>query len=141
MIEQKATVVSRDEHQIWLEAERQSTCSQCQARKGCGTGLLAKHVGRRFSRIAVPADNDLRLGQQVKVSIPEQALLSGAFMVYMLPLLLMFAAAALVRFMHFGELAEIVAGLLGMAAGFYGVKTRLKRRNADIRVEITEDFQ
>lgn len=139
MIEQKATVISRDEHQVWVEAERQSTCGQCQARKGCGTGLLAKHVGQRFSRIAIKSNDNLQLGQQVIVSIPEQALLSGAFMMYLLPLLMMFATATIARMTNSGELVEIVAGLSGLVAGFYFVKTRLKNKNAGIQVKTTED--
>lgn len=139
MIEQKATVISRDEHQVWVEAERQSTCGQCQARKGCGTGLLAKHVGQRFSRIAIKSNDNLQLGQQVIVSIPEQALLSGAFMMYLLPLLMMFATATIARMANSGELVEIVAGLSGLVAGFYFVKTRLKNKNAGIQVKTTED--
>lgn len=141
MIEQKATVISRDAHQVWVEAERQSTCGQCQARKGCGTGLLAKHVGQRFSRIAVSTNENLKVGQQVIVSIPEQALLSGAFMMYLLPLLLMFAAATLARMANSGELLEILAGLSGLVAGFYFVKTRLKNKNTGVQVKTIEDFK
>lgn len=141
MIEQKATVISRDAHQVWVEAERQSTCGQCQARKGCGTGLLAKHVGQRFSRIAVSTNENLKVGQQVIVSIPEQALLSGAFMMYLLPLLLMFAAATVARMANSGELLEILAGLSGLVAGFYFVKTRLKNKNTGVQVKTIEDFK
>ncbi|EEF80290.1 Sigma factor RpoE regulatory protein RseC [Methylophaga thiooxydans] len=141
MIEQKATVISRDIHQVWVEAERQSTCGQCQARKGCGTGLLAKHVGQRFSRIAVKTSQDLRVGQQVMVTIPEQALLSGAVMMYLLPLLLMFVTAALARIANSGELVEIIAGLSGLVAGFYFVKSRLKNKNTGVQVKTIEDFK
>lgn len=141
MIEQKATVISRDAHQVWVEAERQSTCGQCQARKGCGTGLLAKHVGQRFSRIAVSTNENLKVGQHVIVSIPEQALLSGAFMMYLLPLLLMFAAATVARMTNSGELLEILAGLSGLVAGFYFVKTRLKNKNTGVQVKTIEDFK
>lgn len=141
MIEQKATVISRDIHQVWVEAERQSTCGQCQARKGCGTGILAKHVGQRFSRIAVKTSQDLRVGQQVMVTIPEQALLSGAVMMYLLPLLLMFITAALARIANTGELVEIIAGLSGLVAGFYFVKSRLKNKNTGVQVKTIEDFK
>lgn len=141
MIEQKVTVISRDIHQVWVEAERQSTCGQCQARKGCGTGLLAKHVGQRFSRIAVKTSQDLRVGQQVMVTIPEQALLSGAVMMYLLPLLLMFVTAALAHIANSGELVEIIAGLSGLVAGFYFVKSRLKNKNTGVQVKTIEDFK
>lgn len=141
MIEQKATIISREGKTVWVEAERQSTCGQCQARKGCGTGLLAKHVGQRFSRIAISTEQDLTVGQEVMVAIPEHALLSGAVMMYLLPLLLMFAAAVLARFAGAGELAQILAGLLGLTAGFYWVKRQLKTSNPGVRVQTTEDYQ
>lgn len=141
MIDQKATVISRDGDLVWVEAERQSTCGQCQARKGCGTGLLAKHVGQRFSRLAVTTDQDLQIGQQVMVSIPEQALLSGALMMYLLPLLTLFAAAVLARVAGAGELVQIVAGLTGLCAGFFWVKRQIKGHNPGIRVQTTEDNQ
>ncbi len=141
MIEQKATVISRDGGLVWVEAERQSTCGQCQARKGCGTGMLARHVGQRFSRLAVNTDLDLKIGQQVMVSIPEQALLNGAVMMYLLPLIGLFSAAALTRMMGAGELAQILAGLLGLCAGFFWVKRQMTDNNPGIRVQTIEDYQ
>jgi sigma-E factor negative regulatory protein RseC len=140
MIEQKATVVSYDDNLVWVEAERQSTCGQCQARKGCGTGLLAKHVGQRFSRIAVSTDQKLTIGQQVIVSIPEQALLSGAVMMYLLPLLSLFAFAIISRVLGGGELVQIVTGLIGLCAGFFLVKHHVSEKSPGIRVQSTEDF-
>jgi sigma-E factor negative regulatory protein RseC len=141
MIEQKATVISRDGKLVWVEAERQSTCGQCQARKGCGTGLLAKHVGRRFSRLAVNTDLDLKVGQEVMVSIPEQALLSGAMLMYLLPLSGLFGAAMLTRMIGGGELAQITAGLLGLCAGFFWVKRQMTDNNPGIRVQTIEEYQ
>lgn len=140
MIEQKATVISRDGNIVWVEAERQSTCGQCQARKGCGTGLLAKHVGQRFSRIAVNTEQDLRIGQAVLVSIPEQALLSGAVMMYLLPLLALFGFAMLTRMLGGGELLQIVSGLIGLCAGFLWVRRRVRDNSPGIQVQSTEDF-
>lgn len=141
MIEQKATVISRDGRLVWVEAERQSTCGQCQARKGCGTGLLAKHVGQRFSRLAVHTELDLKVGQQVMVFIPEQALLTGALMMYLLPLLGLFLASVLTRMSGAGELVQIIAGLLGLAAGFFCVKRLMNDKNPGVRVQTIEEYQ
>ncbi len=141
MIEQKATVIGRDGRLVWVEAERQSTCGQCQARKGCGTGMLAKHVGQRFSRLAVNTDLDLKVGQQVMVSIPEQALLSGAVLMYLMPLTALFTAAVLVRMLGAGELAQITAGLLGLCVGFFWVKHKMTDKNPGIRVQTIEEYQ
>lgn len=141
MIEQKATVISRHDQLVWVEAERQSTCGQCQARKGCGTGLLAKHVGKKFSRIAVKDEGNLEVGQEVTVSIPEEALLSGAFLMYMLPLILLFFTSILVRLAGGGELLQIVSGLLGLITGFVWVKHRMSHHDAGIYVKSNEDFK
>ena len=141
MIEQKATVISRVGNTVWVEAERQSTCGQCQARKGCGTGLLAKHVGQRFSRLAVHTTQDLQLGQQVMVSIPERALLTGAVTMYLLPLLSLFGFAMLARLAGLGELLQIMAGLIGLSAGFFWVKRKVSQQDPTIQVNTTEDFQ
>jgi sigma-E factor negative regulatory protein RseC len=139
MISQKATVVAIETDRIWVEAERQSTCGGCQIRQGCGTGLLAKHVGKRFNRIAVPNNKTVKIGQQVTVAIPEDALLHGAFMMYLLPLLAMFAGAGLARWLTWNETLQIAAGLAALFGGFLWVASRLKQKNAVIPTQIIEE--
>lgn len=139
MIKQKAIVTSIEEDVIWVEAQRQSTCGQCQVRQGCGTGLLAKHVGKRFSKIAVPKTVMVKVGQEVTVAIPEQALLHGAFLLYLVPLLLMLSFSALTRSFALGEGIEIVAGISGLLMGFYWVRQYLKKTNTTINTQILED--
>lgn len=139
MILQKATVVAIETDRIWVEAERQSTCGGCQIRQGCGTGLLAKHVGKRFNRIAVPNNKTLEIGQQVTVAIPEDALLQGAFLMYLLPLLAMFAGAGLARWLAWPEPLQIGAALTALMAGFFWVASQLKHKNLAIPTQIIEE--
>lgn len=139
MISQKATVIAIEPDRIWVEAERQSTCGGCQMRQGCGTGMLAKHVGKRFNRIAVPNNKAVEIGQQVTVAIPEDALLQGAFLMYLLPLLAMFAGAGVARWLALPEVLQIFAGLIGLLGGFFWVASRLKQKNAVIPTQIIED--
>ena len=138
MIEQTAKVVASDDKIVWLEAETQSTCSQCQLKKGCGTGMLSKHVGRRFSRIAVNKERDVQIGDQVQIGIPEQALLRAAFMMYIIPLLLMFAFAVFSRFYHLGEFMEIFAAACGLFLGFFWVRNRMRRTDTSMQAKIVE---
>lgn len=139
MIEQKATVISSDDTTIWLETERQSTCSKCQMKQGCGTGLLDKHVGKRFSRIAVAKTDEVHVGQQLQLEIPEEALLQGAFMMYIVPLVLMFFFAAGAQLLNLSEIVEIFAGMSGLLVGFYWVHVRLRNKKSAVKTRIIEE--
>ncbi len=139
MIEQHATVIAQDDKTVWLQAERQSTCSKCQVRQGCGTAMLANHVGKRFSRIAVPKTHDVVIGEDVQLAIPEEALLQGTFMMYIVPLLLMFVGAGIAHSLTSNELLEIIFGFAGLFAGFYWVKTRLSIKTDRFQARIIEE--
>jgi sigma-E factor negative regulatory protein RseC len=139
MIEQKAQVIQQEDGAVWVEAERQSTCSQCQVKNGCGTGLMAKHVGQRFSRLRVDTNDSFQAGQTVAVHIHEQALLSGAFLVYIWPLLMLFVASALCRWMGFGELAQIIVGLFALLFGFVLAGKQMQKKQLDIDVQLVEE--
>lgn len=139
MIEQQATVIQIEDDTIWLQAERQSTCSQCQIKQGCGTGLLAKHVGKRFSKIAVNKTAETTVGQVVTLAIPEQALLQGAALMYLLPLALLFLFSIVTRAFQLGEGLEILAGLAGLITGFIWVKQHLRNKKDGIQAKVVEE--
>lgn len=139
MIEQQAKVIEIKDDTVWLQTERQSTCSQCQVKKGCGTGLLAKHVGQRFSRITVDKTANIRVGQAVTVEIPEQALLHGAALMYLLPLVLLFTFSMTARALELGEFSEISMGLAGLVIGFIWTKQRLKNKKDGFQASVKEE--
>jgi len=138
LIEQQAVVTRCDDKTIWLKAQRQSTCSSCQIKHGCGTGLLSNHVGRRFSEISVDKTDDVRIGQQVQLAIPEQSLLQGAALMYIVPLFIFFLFAVIAKTLNFNEFFEIFSGLSGLFIGFYLVGLRLKNRKHDVQAKIIE---
>lgn len=138
MIEQQAVVTQCDDKTVWLQAQRQSTCSGCRLKQGCGTGLLSNHVGKRFSEISVDKISDVHIGQQVKLVIPEQTLLQGAMLMYIAPLILLFLFAAVAKTLNFNEFFEIFSGLSGLFIGFYLVRLRLKNHKHDLRAKIKE---
>ncbi|MBT3505362.1 MAG: polyurethanase [Piscirickettsiaceae bacterium] len=139
MIEQQATVIEIKDDMVWLQAERQSTCSQCQIKQGCGTGLLAKHVGQRFSKITVQKTTDVSVGQQVTVEIPEQTLLQGAALMYLLPLGLLFVFSMTARALVLGEVIEIIMGLIGLVIGFTWTRQRLKNNKDGFQASVREE--
>lgn len=139
MIEQQAKVIRSDDTFVWVEAERKSTCSGCKVKQGCGTGLLANHVGKKFSQIRVEKTHDVLVGAEVKLEIPEETLLQGAVLMYILPLVLMFAFTALMQLAAFGELANIAAGISGLFLGFYWVKLHLDNKKDVFKARISEE--
>ena len=139
MIEQKAKVVAVDDKTIWLDAQRQSTCSGCAAKQGCGTGILEKHVGKRFSRIAIDKQDAVNIGQHMQLAIPEEALLQGAFMMYLVPLLSMFVFAMLASAVGANTLMETMAGITGLFAGLFVVKKKFENKKIDIQASVIED--
>lgn len=119
MIEQRARVINVKGDQLVLEAETYSSCHACDVRKGCGTSVLAKWVGRKFTRFNVVNSVDAKVGDQVIVGLSEQALLSGSLVIYLWPLLgmIVFALASdAVLSQHAGYRDPIIA--LSSIAGF-----------------------
>jgi sigma-E factor negative regulatory protein RseC len=139
MIKQTATVVATDDKAVWVDTERQSTCGQCQVKQGCGTGLLENHVGKRFSRIKIKKQDDVVVGQQVQLGIPEEPLLHGAFMMYMVPLLAMFLFTVMAQVLNLNETMEVLAGIAGLISGFYWTHFRFENNKTGLEAKIVKE--
>lgn len=100
MIEETATVVARDGRYAWVESARKSACGQCSMNKGCGVGAISKVFGERRTRIQAINTVEAEVGESVMIGISETALLTGSFLVYLLPIL---------SLLGFGLLGEAVA--------------------------------
>ena len=90
MITENAIVVSIDNNQTWIETQRKSACGQCSANKGCGTSVLSKVIGNKLSKIKAINNINAQVGDEVVIGLNEHSMLKGAFVVYMLPLILLF---------------------------------------------------
>lgn len=96
MVEQEARVITVEGDQLLLEAETKSSCQNCEVKSGCGTSVLSKWVGKKFTHFHAKNTVDARAGDQVVVGLSETALLRGSLTIYFLPLLgmILFALAA-----------------------------------------------
>lgn len=132
MIEERGRVLSVEQGAVWVETVRHSACSSCQARAGCGQSLLQRlGVGARQGFIRALDDGRCRVGDEVLIAIPESAVLRGSALVYMLPLLALFAGALLAHGVGASEPSIILAGFLAMAAGFAAVHWYSHRLGSD----------
>ncbi len=122
MIEEQAEVVEIIGSQLVLQAQTQSACGSCSASKGCGTSVLSKVVGRKFTRFQAENNIDAEVGDTVVVGISEDALLKGSVVMYVIPILgmLVFASAAdyfLGVLAENRDLAIAVSGIMGLVFG------------------------
>lgn len=124
MIEETALIVEADEHYVWAEAASSSSCSHCSANQACGTASLQKWFKRKPNRLRLVNNQDVKPGERVVIGIPEQALVKGSFIIYMLPLLFLIAGAlcgvyinAILDWGH-QDAASIICGLAGLFGGF-----------------------
>jgi len=122
MIEEQAEVVEIIGDQLVLQAQTQSACGSCSASKGCGTSVLSKVVGRKFTRFQAENNIDAAVGDTVIVGISEDALLRGSVVMYVIPILgmLFFALAAdslLETLVDYRDLAIAASGIMGLVFG------------------------
>lgn len=132
-VRERATVVRVDGDRAWIVAQRQSTCGSCQAKNGCGTAVLSSVLGRRQPEIEVDNFLQAKAGDQVSVDMPADWLLQGAALLYLLPLVTTLLAAVLVSFLGGSDLAQALAGGVGLSAGFWWVSRRTRSRQATQR--------
>jgi sigma-E factor negative regulatory protein RseC len=120
MIEQTAVVIRTEGQFALVEAQRESSCGQCSAKKGCGTGVLENSLGRRAMQMKAINQCDAKVGDEVVVAVPEKGFIKSAFFTYLLPLLLMLFGAVVAQqlsvFMDWAN--QDIAALAGAAVGF-----------------------
>jgi len=121
MIEEQAQVIEIIEGRLLLQAQTQSACGSCDASKGCGTSVLAKVVGRKFTHFQAENNINAKVGDTVIVGLAEDALLKGSLVIYMFPILgmLLFALIAdyLVVEMATRDLIITATGIIGLVCG------------------------
>lgn len=99
MIEEQAQVIEIKGKWLLLQAQTQSACGSCSVSKGCGTSLLAKVVGRKFTHFQAENNINAKVGDTVVVGIAEDALLKGSLMMYILPVMCMLIFALLADYL------------------------------------------
>lgn len=124
MIQEYGYVVKTDEQFAWVHTERKSTCGQCAAQKGCGTNVFSKVLGNKHTELKAINTANAEIGDTVVLGLRESVLLKSAFIMYMLPLMLMFIFAFLTQvfFNAFGrEVSQLWIGMFavaGLSLGF-----------------------
>ncbi|MEC5318930.1 SoxR-reducing system protein RseC [Brenneria populi subsp. brevivirga] len=122
MIKEWATVISWQDGVAVLHCEQRSGCGGCQSRSTCGTGLLNQLGAPAEHQLRVPCAQPLQAGQRIELGIAEARLLQSAVMVYLVPLVGLFAGAALLQSLFANEFSAVFGALLGGGLAFLSVK-------------------
>ena len=143
MLLETGRVVAVETDAIWVETIRKTTCGSCAAQKGCGHGLLNRiSEGHRSLIRALPGGinpQDCRVDDEVSISIPEAVILRGSMVVYILPLLLMLASAALgAKLLSTNvDLGSALGAVAGITLGFVLVRLHAHRHRDDKNLQPT----
>lgn len=126
-----ATVKQDDKQFIYVETQIKTTCGGCQANDDCGTGILAKAFSPKKEQVYLLCEEEVKVGQKVKLGIPETTLLSASVLVYILPLVIMMAIAILAQSLLpllglVGELWVVGLALLSAILTFYYIRSYIK---------------
>ncbi len=132
MIEEQGRIVAVELGAVWVETLRKSTCSSCSVKAGCGQGLLDQ-LGASGRRGYVRALSNLQLsvGDTVIIGVREDLLVRGSLLVYLLPLLGLFAAAVLAEQMGLSEPWVILSALFGFLFACCAVRWRSRLTAGD----------
>lgn len=95
MIEEAARIVRIEQNFAWIETSGGNACGHCSASAGCGTATLQKWFSRKPNILRVENSIHAGKGDRVVIGIPEQALVLGSFLIYIVPLISLILGAIL----------------------------------------------
>lgn len=141
MIEQTAVVIRVDGQFVLVEAQRQTSCGQCNAKKGCGTGILENSIGRRAMQLKAINQCNAQLGDEVVVAVPEKGFIKSAFFTYLLPLLLMLLGAvtaqqvSIIRDWAYQDIVALTGALFGFIAALIVLRRYSQKLEKDMHLQ------
>ena len=130
MLETRAIVVQKDSQHTLVEASGASGCSVCEGR-GCGSSKVGQLFCNKPRQFKVENQINAKVGDEVIVAIVEGTVLSGISLVYLLPLVMMFAGATLGGGWISGEQRDgyaALGALTGLLIGFLWAKRIFSRK-------------
>jgi sigma-E factor negative regulatory protein RseC len=141
MLTETGRVVAVEPGSLWVETLRNSTCGSCAAAKGCGHGIMNR-LGdghRNFLKVSSEAfpDGRFQVDDEVCIAIPENVLLGGSFVVYIVPLVctLLVAGLSAALLPEAADLDTVLGAVVGFCLGVGMVKLHAWSRRNDARLQ------
>jgi len=113
IMKEQFEVIALENETMTLKVNRSGGCHSCSASSGCGTGILANYFDH-YSVFNKPIQSGVAVGDFVTLEISSAELFSRAFMLYIFPILSLFAGSAIgMSLFPATELWQISFGLVG----------------------------
>lgn len=135
MLEEHATVVAVEENAVWVEVQRQSTCGQCAANKGCGSAVLQKVLGNKRNIFRVSGELSVTVGDEVVIGVNENAIVKGSLLVYALPITCIIVFGILGETIASRMLSidadsmSVIGAFFGLAVSIWGLRWHSRKSN------------
>lgn len=136
MLVETGRVAAIEDDALWVETIQRTTCESCSARHGCGQQVLSRLAsGTTKIRVLLRGQSDevFTVGQPVEIGIPENVIVKGALISYLLPLLLAVVGGWLGH--RGGDLYAVLGTFGGLFAGglLVLIYSRLARNNPHLQ--------
>ncbi|MCW8092900.1 SoxR reducing system RseC family protein [Alteromonas sp. ASW11-130] len=93
MIVERATVICVQGDTVTVEAAIKTTCNACQVNQDCGTGVVSRALAPRTQQLTFKTPVPTKIGDVVKVGVPEAGILSASAWLYLAPLIVFLISA------------------------------------------------
>lgn len=118
MLTQQAVVTLLDGSYAWVKPLQSSGCRSC-AGRGCYAALASQLFSKQTTGFRVLNPVNARLRDRVTVALDERVLIKGAYMAFVMPILMLLAGAVLGLLMAanttYAEMASLLSGIAGLA--------------------------
>lgn len=122
-------MIGREAGVARVRVQRSGGCGRCHEEGGCGNT-----ADSRCDEFVVLSEFDVKLGDKVRIVVPEGAALRAALLAYGLPLAGLLIGAALGFLLAGTDLACVLGGGVGLGAGLLALRMGRHRGAARPRV-------
>ncbi|AWW34960.1 transcriptional regulator [Mannheimia varigena] len=130
MIIEEATVVEYRDGIAIVQCYAKNSCGGCAAQSACGTKALSALAGEKIApRFQINVNEDLQVGDRIKLGLAEDTLLKSVFLIYGIPLFVLVITA--VGFSQFfaNELIVFCIMLLFTGISFWAVRKLIEKHS------------
>ncbi|AHG79338.1 Sigma-E factor regulatory protein [Mannheimia varigena USDA-ARS-USMARC-1388] len=130
MIIEEATVVEYRDGIAIVQCYAKNSCGGCAAQSACGTKALSALAGEKIApRFQINVNEDLQVGDRIKLGLAENTLLKSVFLIYGIPLFVLVITA--VGFSQFfaNELIVFCIMLLFTGISFWAVRKLIEKHS------------